>query len=87
MIGGDTEVALDGEALGQPRDEDELPNSTCRRRAAEEVRVTPTVTVVGSGASGVHFALTVLESGGTVRMVDVGRQGRPPVLPEATLTD
>ena len=48
--------------------------------------MTPDVTVVGSGASGVHFALTVLQRGGTVRMIDVGRKGRPPVLPEATLS-
>lgn len=48
--------------------------------------MTPSVTVVGSGASGVHFALTVLQKGGTVRMIDVGREGRAPVLPDATLT-
>ena len=47
--------------------------------------MTPTVTVIGSGASGVHFALTVLEKGGSVRMVDVGRQARAAVLPGATL--
>ena len=47
--------------------------------------MTPTVTVIGSGASGVHFALTVLEKGGSVRMVDVGRLGRAAVLPGATL--
>jgi choline dehydrogenase-like flavoprotein len=47
--------------------------------------VTPDVTVVGSGASGVHFALSVLRKGGTVRMLDVGRQGRAPVLPDANL--
>ena len=45
----------------------------------------PTVTVVGSGASGVHFALTLLGKGYRVRMLDVGRQGRAPVLPDATL--
>jgi choline dehydrogenase-like flavoprotein len=45
----------------------------------------PTVTVVGSGASGVHFALTLLRKGHHVRMLDVGRQGRAPVLPAATL--
>lgn len=45
----------------------------------------PTVTVVGSGASGVHFALSVLRKGGSVRMLDVGRQGRVPVLPDAGL--
>ena len=47
--------------------------------------MTPTVTVVGSGASGVHFALSVLRKGGSVRMLDVGRQGRAAVLPDATL--
>ncbi|MEO6222674.1 MAG: GMC oxidoreductase [Vicinamibacterales bacterium] len=47
--------------------------------------MTPSVTVVGSGASGVHFALSVLRKGGTVRMLDVGRQGRDHVLPDADL--
>ena len=47
--------------------------------------MTPAVTVVGSGASGVHFALTVLRKGGRVRMLDVGRTGRAAVLPSATL--
>ena len=45
--------------------------------------MTPTVTVVGSGASGVHFALSVLRKGGSVRMLDVGRQARAQVLPDA----
>jgi choline dehydrogenase-like flavoprotein len=45
----------------------------------------PTVTVVGSGASGVHFALTLLQQGYRVRMLDVGRRGQAPVLPDATL--
>jgi len=49
--------------------------------------MTPSVTVVGSGASGVHFALTVLQRGGTVRMIDVGREGRAAVMPEATLAE
>ncbi len=49
--------------------------------------MTPTVTVIGSGASGVHFALTVLERGGRVRMLDVGVQGAPQPLPDATLND
>lgn len=47
--------------------------------------MTPTVTVVGSGASGVHFALTVLRKGGRVRMLDVGRRGQPHVLPAVSL--
>ena len=46
---------------------------------------TPTVTVVGSGASGVHFALTLLRKGMRVRMLDVGRRGSNPVLPGASL--
>jgi choline dehydrogenase-like flavoprotein len=45
----------------------------------------PTVTVVGSGASGVHFALTLLGKGYRVRMLDVGRRGSAPVLPDETL--
>jgi choline dehydrogenase-like flavoprotein len=49
--------------------------------------MTPTVTVVGSGASGVHFALSVLRKGGAVRMLDVGRQARAAVLPDAPLND
>ncbi len=47
--------------------------------------MTPAVTVVGSGASGVHFALTLLRKGLSVRMLDVGKQAAAPVLPEATL--
>lgn len=43
------------------------------------------VTVVGSGASGVHFALSVLKKGGRVRMLDVGVQGRVPPLPAESL--
>jgi choline dehydrogenase-like flavoprotein len=34
------------------------------------------IIVVGSGASGVHFALTALEKGHEVTMVDAGRNGR-----------
>src|SRR5262245_7754536 len=41
------------------------------------------VVVVGSGASGVHFALTLLQKGRSVMMLDVGRQGVAPVAPEA----
>jgi hypothetical protein len=47
--------------------------------------MTPAFTVVGSGASGVHFALSVLRKGWSVRMLDVARQGRAAVLPDATL--
>ena len=42
------------------------------------------VLVVGSGASGVHFALTVLQKGYDVTMVDVGRDHRAAVLPDAS---
>lgn len=42
------------------------------------------VLVVGSGPSGVHFALTALRRGFEVTMVDVGRRGPPPVFPDAT---
>ncbi len=40
------------------------------------------VVVVGSGASGVHFALNALERGWAVTMVDVGKKGAPAVEPE-----
>lgn len=43
------------------------------------------VLVVGSGASGVHFALTVLRKGGHVTMLDVGRDSGPVVEPDASL--
>lgn len=44
------------------------------------------VTVVGSGASGVHFALTLLRKGYRVRLLDVGRTpSAPPPLPDADL--
>jgi len=42
--------------------------------------------VVGSGASGVHFAQTMLERGETVEMVDVGFERPRPVLPDATFS-
>lgn len=48
--------------------------------------MTPAVTVVGSGASGVHFALSVLRKGGRVTMLDVGRQGRAAIMPDASFT-
>ena len=44
------------------------------------------VSVVGSGASGVHFALTLLEKGYDVTMLDVGHEPPvPPPLPAASL--
>ncbi len=39
------------------------------------------IIVVGSGASGVHFALTLLQKGHAVLMLDVGRTGPSPVNP------
>lgn len=41
-------------------------------------------TVIGSGASGVHFALSCLERGHTVEMIDVGLEAPPTVQPDAT---
>lgn len=43
------------------------------------------VHVIGSGASGVHFALSLLERGLEVTMLDLGRTPRPAVLPGQTL--
>ncbi len=40
--------------------------------------------VVGSGAAGVHFALTALERGHDVTMLDVGNERPPAVAPHAT---
>ena len=45
------------------------------------------VVVVGSGASGVHFAQSALDNGWRVTMVDVGRTAPAPVLPEASFTE
>jgi choline dehydrogenase-like flavoprotein len=45
------------------------------------------VIVVGSGASGAHFALTALRKGRRVVMLDVGHAGREHINPEATLND
>lgn len=43
------------------------------------------IVVVGSGATGVHFAQTALEMGRRVLMLDVGFPKTPPVMPEASL--
>jgi choline dehydrogenase-like flavoprotein len=43
------------------------------------------VVVVGSGASGAHFALTALQKGRRVLMLDVGHTGREPVNPNDSL--
>jgi hypothetical protein len=45
------------------------------------------VLVVGSGASGVHFALSLLRRGYAVVMVDAGRAGVPAIRPGATLNE
>lgn len=44
-------------------------------------------TVVGSGPSGLHFALSALESGHRVEMIDVGRTAPDPVNPDDTFHD
>jgi hypothetical protein len=44
------------------------------------------VVVVGSGASGVHFALSLLERGREVVMLDVGHENAPAPLPEEHFT-
>jgi len=46
-----------------------------------------TVTVVGSGPSGVHFAEAVLEQGHRVRLFDVGLEPPEPVLPDVALEE
>lgn len=45
-----------------------------------------TIVVVGAGASGVHFALTALERGRKVVLVDVGRRGAPLPLPDTNIS-
>src|SRR5690242_16208573 len=45
-----------------------------------------TVVVVGSGASAVHFALTLLERGFPVHMLDVGEEGAPAAADGAELS-
>lgn len=45
------------------------------------------ITVVGSGASGVHFALSALKKGHEVTMLDVGYSAPPAVNPEDSFTD
>jgi choline dehydrogenase-like flavoprotein len=44
-----------------------------------------TVTIVGSGSSGVHFALSLLRKGYHVRMVDSGYEGPAAVAPDLAL--
>ena len=45
------------------------------------------VTVVGSGASAVHFSLSLLEKGFAVLMLDVGRDHPDPLLPDNSLQE
>jgi choline dehydrogenase-like flavoprotein len=45
------------------------------------------ITVVGSGPSGVHFALSALEQGHSVEMIDVGRTGMANVNPQDSFTE
>lgn len=45
------------------------------------------LTVVGSGPSGVHFALSALEQGHSVELIDVGRTGAPHVNPDASFSE
>ena len=45
------------------------------------------IVVVGSGATGVHFALTSLERGHDVTMLDVGNERPTPVMPSATFDE
>jgi choline dehydrogenase-like flavoprotein len=45
------------------------------------------VVVVGSGASGVHFTLSILEKGYDVTLLDVGWEKPPPVNPEDSIND
>lgn len=45
------------------------------------------VTIVGSGASGVQFALSLLRKGHGVRMVDAGYTGPAPVAPDRRIPD
>jgi hypothetical protein len=45
------------------------------------------ITVVGSGASGVHFALSALKKGHQVEMLDVGYSAPPNVNPEFSFID
>lgn len=45
------------------------------------------IAIVGSGASAVHFAQTVLERGHEVTMLDVGREGTRPVRPADSYED
>src|SRR5690349_7038911 len=45
------------------------------------------VVIVGSGASGVHFALSLLRKGYDVHMLDVGARGGPPINQQDTFVE
>ncbi|MCK4890948.1 MAG: hypothetical protein KAS97_13515, partial [Candidatus Aminicenantes bacterium] len=45
------------------------------------------ITVVGSGPSGVHFALSLLKKGHDVEMIDVGFSGEVPVNPNDSFNE
>ncbi len=45
------------------------------------------ITVIGSGPSGAHFAKTLLERGHEVTMLDIGREPDEPLLPDASLLE
>jgi choline dehydrogenase-like flavoprotein len=68
-----------------------MASPTAQRResidhAGEPFAMTQIV-VVGSGASAVHFALSALEKGHEVVMLDVGRRRPASVLPDASLIE
>src|SRR5579859_4909372 len=44
------------------------------------------VVIVGSGPSGVHFALSVLRKGYSVTLIDVGHQRPQPIKPQDSFT-
>jgi hypothetical protein len=62
-------------------------STACRFSAAFRIKADPflaarqmdKVVVVGSGASGVHLALSLLRKGYEVRMLDVGMAGSTPI--------
>ena len=45
------------------------------------------IIIIGAGATAVHFAATALKLGRKVKMIDVGRPGSPPILPQASLNE
>jgi choline dehydrogenase-like flavoprotein len=45
------------------------------------------ITVVGSGASGAHFALSLLRKGHAVQLVDAGYTGPAPIAPDRRIPD